>query len=380
MKKLLSILKLLGVWALILLVFGVIFEIYLRNSTYVGKQTLTYTVNDQFGTWRIPNQRAVKVADCYQVDDIEVNSFGMRGAEPNGKKPIKVGFFGDSMLEGIQVNEQDHLVTRLNGANDTVDYLNFATSSTTTVYHLLNLQYHQPIFHLKKAVIFFFMNNDIQENSIPLQLAMNGKRYYYPSFVPDGKGGYGLDYNYRPSDWKNDLRLWLRKSLVFQKLYEIQTAVQMAKMSKATASAGQKVEELKIPIGYQIFAKETTPEWQQAYELTDYSILQLKSYCEKEGIELQFVLVPSVGELLNEQEEKAHYQQLNPLMDNTKPYRYYTDFLTKNNISFIDLYTAARQRIAERKMAYPYFSYDCDGHFAKAGHDLMFEVLKENGF
>ncbi|MEZ4962584.1 MAG: hypothetical protein R2830_22345 [Saprospiraceae bacterium] len=380
MKKVISILKLLGVWTLILLVFGVIFEIYLRNSTYVGKQTLTYTVNDQFGTWRLPNQRAVKVADCYQVDDIRVNSYGMRGAEPDDQKKIKVGFFGDSMLEGIQVNEKDHVVTRLNEANDSVDYLNFATSSTTTVYHLLDLKYHLQFFNLKKAVIFFYMNNDIQENSIPLQVAMNGKRYYYPSYVDDGNGGYKLDYNYRPSDWKNDLRLFLRKSLVFQKLYEIQTAVQMAKLSKAKAVAGQNGEHIEIPIGYQVFAKETTPEWQKAYELTDYSILQLKSFCEEKGIELEFVLVPGVGELLSEQEEKAHYQKLYPLMDQTKPYRYYTAFLTQNNIKYIDLYAAARQRIAEQKLSYPYFSYECDGHFSKAGHDLMFDVLKANGF
>lgn len=379
MKKLLNALKLVGVWVAILLVFGVIFEIYLRNSTYVGKQTLVYTFKDEFGTWRLPNQRAVKVADCYQVDDIRVNSYGMRGEEPVAQKPTKVGFFGDSMLEGIQVNEKDHLVTRLNQANDKVDYLNFATSSTTTVYHLLNLKYHLQQFDLKKAVIFFFMNNDIQENDINLQIAMSGKRYYYPSFKPDGKGGFVLDYGYKPAGLKNEIRRLLRRSLVFQKLFEIEVALRQAKTSKAeAANAGGSAPA--IPIGYQVFAKETTPEWALAYQLTDYSILQLKALCEEKGVELEFVLVPSVGELLTEEEEKEHYRDLMPLMDKSKPYRYYTEFLQKNKIPFIDLYTASKQRIAEKGLKYPYFSYDCDGHFAVLGHDLMFDVLKANGY
>lgn len=380
MKKLLNTLKLLGVWTLILLVFGVVFEIYLRNSTYVGKQTLVYVVNDEFGTWRKPNQQAVKIADCYQVEAIQVNSYGMRGAEPNEKKPIKVAFFGDSMLEGIQVNEQDHLVSRLNTANDSVDYLNFATSSTTTVYHLLNLKYHAEKFDLKKAVVFFFMNNDIQENAIGLQIAMSGKRYYYPSYQPDGKGGYELVYGHKPTGWKNGLRRMLRQSLVFQKLFEIEVAIQQSKASKASPNGAAQTQDLTIPIGYQVFAKETTPEWALAYELTDHSILELQSFCKEKGIELEFVLVPSVGELLSEAEEKAHYKQLLPLMDKDKPYRYYTQFLASHSIPFVDLYSEARQRIASQGMKYPYFSYDCDGHFAKAGHDFMFEVLKARGY
>ena len=366
---------------LIFLVIGLVFEVVLHYVSYPGKSTLYYIHHDAFGTWRKPGQVAEKVSECFKVDKILVNSYGMRGAEPDDAKKIKAGFFGDSMTEGIQVTEEDHFVTRLNVASDSVDYLNFATSSTTTVYHLLNLVYHHEIFHLKKAVIFFFPANDIQENSIDLQVKLNGKRYYYPSYKPDGKGGYVLDDDYRPAGWKYELRDFLRRSLVFQKLYTIQVALQQARLASADAAAAQNAEPpKKLPLGFQVYNRETTPEWKQAFEITDYTILQIKKFCEENGIELEFVLVPSVGDIMSEKEMKDHYGDLYPLVDRDKPYRYYKAFLGENDIPVIDLFRIARERIAVRNIEYPYFSYECDGHFSKAGHDLIFETLKENGY
>ncbi len=366
-----------GVWALVLLLFGVVSEIILHNISYPGKSTIYYVHHEVFGTWRKPNQRAVKIADCYEVDEILVNSYGMRGAEPDIGKKIKVGIFGDSMTEGIQVNEKDHFVTRLNEANDSVDYLNFATSSTTTVYHLLNLKYHHPIFDFDKIIVFFFPANDIQDNSIDLQVQANGKRFYYPSFKKDGKGGYVLDYDYRPTGWKYKVRDVLRKSLVFQKLYTIQAAFQQAKTAVATpAASGIKA----LPVSNQVYGKKWTPAVREAYEITDYTFMEIKSFCEANKIALQVVMVPSVGDVLNEEEMRLHYSDMADLMDREGPYRYYKAFFEKNNISTIDLFQAAHRRIKERGMVFPYFSYECDGHFAKAGHDLIFDTLKSAGY
>ncbi len=356
---------------------GVISEIILHNISYPGKSTIYYIHHEVFGTWRKPNQKAVKIGDCYEVDEILVNSYGMRGAEPDNSKKIKIGIFGDSMTEGIQVNEKDHFVTRLNETNDSIDFLNFATSSTTTTYHLLNLKYHHQIFDFDKAMVFFFPANDIQENSIELQMQFNGKRYYYPSYKKDDNRGFELDYNYRPTSWKYAVRDVLRKSLVFQKLYTIQAAMQKAKASSKPAN-GDKPNAL--PVANMVYGKKLTPAVQEAYEITDFTILQIKSYCETNNIELEFVLVPSVGDLLSKEEIGLYYKNMLDLVDREKPYRYYKSFLEENEIPVIDLFQLSRERIREQNMEYPYFSYECDGHFAVAGHDLIFDTLKSIGY
>ena len=377
MQRIKDILKLVGFWIFLLLVMGVIAEIALHFVSFAGKSTIEYVLHPAFGTWRKPNQKAVKVTDCYEVDEILVNSYGMRGHEPNPDKKIKVGLFGDSMVEGIQVNDSEHFVTLLNNANDTVDYLNFATSSTTTVYHLLNLKYHQPVFNLKKAVIFFFPANDIQENSIPLQIEMSGKRCYYPSFKKDTTEGFVLDTDYAPEGWDSGWRSWLRKSYVLNKIYTILPAMQQARAAKPTTGES---EITSLPIAYQPYNKNRTPEWQTAYDITDFTILQIKEYCRQQGIELEFVLVPSVGDVMSISEQQQYHKKLFDLLDYDIPYRHYTAFLQTQGIPYIDLFDFAKKRIAKQRIPYPYFSFECDGHYSALGHRMMFHGLKAAGF
>lgn len=378
MKKLIEYLKIGGFWLLLLAIIGAVSEVCMRLFSYEGKFTVQYYFHNAFGIWRTPNQMGTKVGGCYEANTILVNSFGVRGREPDALKPIKVGFFGDSMLEGLQVTENDHFITKLNEANDSVDYMNFGMSSTCPTYYLLNLRYHENIFHFNKVVVFLFPANDVQESSIPLQIKMNGKRYYFPTFIKNESGHYLLDEDYQPKDAFFDFKNMLKKSLVFTKLYDIQVFLQQRRITSAPVSAGG--GSTAVPFASQVYIKNLPPEWEEAFQIMEFSIEQIKQFCEARSIPLVFALIPSVGELLNEEEFSKNAGNFQSSIDRYAPYERLKKFLSERNLAYLDFYEIFRDHISRNQLKYPYFSYECDGHFAPLGHEVLFAAFKAAGF
>ena len=172
MQKLRNLMKMLLAWAMLLLIVGIVLEVvlqvrdWMRSSNQREARIVEHTANPFFGTWRVPNQdSAVWKAECFEATDITINSLGMRSEEPNPDKKVKVGWFGDSMIQGYEVSKNDHFLYRLNKADKRRDHLNFGIAATGTITQYQNLLYHLDSIALDEVVLCLYLSNDVWNNS-----------------------------------------------------------------------------------------------------------------------------------------------------------------------------------------------------------------------
>ncbi len=357
------ILAVLVSWLGILLVGLLLIEARYAFGSYEGKYTIYHTLDPEMGIWRLRKQHGVRYASCYAVEDIEINSMGMRAAEPDSGKSRKVAYFGDSMLEGVQVSQNDHFIYQLNAKDSLRDHLNFGMSSTGTAAQWAHFQHFVRIFDFEKVYLFFYPANDLRNNSLPLESQANGgKRGYLPHFVRDSIG-WRLDRNFSP--WGG--RQWLTHSHLVRKLQLLRAGI-----NRGTAST-----HAAIPMhDLEVFQPVYDSLWQEAEAATRYAIQLFADSCKAKNIAFTLVMLPSLNELLSAEERAAYHPAYHNKLDWDKPYKRFQRFLEADSVDYLDFYAFARKRIREESLGFPYLSLDCDGHFGPVGHGVLREMLE----
>jgi hypothetical protein len=355
--------KVFTVWGAILLSALLLIEARYTWGSYDGKYTIYHVLHPEMGIWRLPNQHGVRYADCYAIDDIEINSLGMRAAEPDSTKARKIAYFGDSMLEGVQVSQEDHFMYQLNRKDSLRDHLNFGMSSTGTAAQWAHFQHFSTLFDFEHVFLFFYPANDIRNNSLELETrATGGKRGYLPHFVRD-TAGWRLDTAYSP--WGG--RQWLNQSHLVRKLKIIRA---LRQWSSAQDNPAIPYHDLEV---YQPAYDST---WQEAEAVTQYALQLFADSCEARNIPFTVVLLPSLNELMSSAELAQYHPGYHDLLDWRKPYQTFSTFLKANRIDYLDFYTVAKEAIKETPLGFPYLALPCDGHYGGVGHGLLGEMFK----
>ena len=361
MKRIRKALKLVGIWCLILVGAGLVAEVILRIIPQKEGSNVKYTVIDEFGIWREPDQTVYFKSKCYKAKDIPINSYGMRGGKIGKKSKRRIGFFGDSMLEGLQVEEGDHFVNKLNALFAELEILNFGIRSTGTTAQLENLKFHQPKLDLDAVYLFFYPANDIRNNSMKLEKKMNGgNRGYLPHFVQEN-GEFTLDKNYS----KQQKLQWLKRSRVINLLNDLRHDIRKKRAKKSTG----------YPWVYDVFRRNMGEDWQEAHMFTIHSLLELKNYCDSEEIELTVVILPSINELLTREEIAEHHEGYAELMEFSLPHQHYRKQLNKLGIRYLDFTSYMKIQSRKIRMSYPYIAFECDGHYDQTGHAMLADYL-----
>ena len=360
-RNFLSWARLLGIWCLILLFLGLIAEGVLQMVPYPGKTTLVHYVDEDLGIWHKPHQLAARYSACYSVEDLYINSLGMRAAEVDSTKALKIAYFGDSMLEGVQVSQQDHFIYQLNAQDSIYDHLNFGMSATGTTAQWVHFLHFSQQLPFKKVYLFFYLANDIRNNSLPLeQRANSGNRGYLAHWIPNGAGGFNLDKNYSGmSRWH-----WLKRSRVIQQLNTLRHAITRSPNGKPMLTSDMDV-----------FRHELPTQWLAASRVSRHAVQVFAAGCEAQGIDFTLVLLPSIFELMNVKEQLTYLGTNAEVYDMQGPYKRWRSFLAEENIAFIDGYVLAKAFIEDRGLTYPYLSYACDGHFSPLGHTFLKELI-----
>jgi hypothetical protein len=311
-------------------------------------------MRDSIGLWRVPHQQAEKQESCYRVEDISINSLGMRAEELDAEKKCKIAYFGDSMLEGVQVEKKDHFISLLNEQDSLCDHLNFGLSSTGTAAQFAHWQYFSKEIPFDKVYLFFYPANDLRNNSLALETRANGgNRGYLPHFVATDSGEWQLDRNFAP--FRHGL---LKKSHLLRRLNRL-------RLSLSGRSSRQSLDQ-------GVFRAEYDSLWREAEAATRYALLHFAEACQQAGQDFQIVLLPSVQEwqfFLGEKEKTGK-------LDFGKPYRRFSRFFQEQQLPYLDFYTYSLAHIRRKSLPFPYLAFPCDGHYRPAGHRLLFDMLK----
>lgn len=308
---------------------------------------------------------------------IRINSAGFRDREYSLEKPgdvFRIIILGDSMTEGLQVPlEQTFakvLETLLN--RDTVkedlsrkkfEVLNLGVAAYGTGQEYLLLKEYGLAYQPDLVILAFLSLNDVLNNSLKLEKSMAGtewERIYRPYFIPDGHGDLILlpPQATRVSFWENfyTYRFILNKIRTIPRLREWfwprHTAMDF----------------------WGLYNPKSTPEWREAWDITQKLILKIKK--EAEDHHAGFLLVS----LTNRDSyidgtfagQLKKYAPIN--WDIDKPDKILGDFCQEHSIPFLALTPLFRDYL--KKAGRPIqFHYASDGHWNTEGHRLAAEFI-----
>lgn len=382
LRKLRNFFKLLVGWLVILLILGIVIEVVLqirgamRSSARAESGIVQHTANPFFGTWRTPNQRnAVWEGECFRADDININSYGMRAEEPNTSKKKRVGWFGDSMIQGYEVSKEEHFLYRLNAVDSKRDHLNFGIAATGTVTQLQNFIYHADSLQLDEAVLCLYLSNDVWNNSYNISITDGWELDKPVPFLRKRGSTYYLD----RSRIENHIS-W------FKSLYTVSLlrAIFQRIGTKLTYRSGFNPYSYTCPdvsatidFNKQRFCASCAhPWWEEAHDITAYAIRQFKAECAARNIPLRVLLIPSQEELLSPDQVAERHPALAGLIDYSLENKWCTELLEGEGIPYLNLLPIAQKQVQAEGLEWPFYSLECDMHFAPAGHDLLFEAVR----
>lgn len=378
--------KLVSVWIGILLIIGGLFEIYFqvsdsrRHTALVDEGRIEHTFNENFGIWRIPNQKnKVQKAECFYVNDNNINSLGMRAEELNPRKKRKVGYFGDSMIQASDVSRNDHFIYKLNAYDTLRDHLNFGMAATGTTYQYFNFLHFSEIVHFDEVVLCVYLGNDLWNNSYKISVMNN--------WEPDMVRPYFL-WNTKTQAYDVDMRKvedkvkWYGASKVIGRLIEINEKIQIKlKTRKNPSTYICKAKNKEIPFNVQRYCSLChNPDWEEAKKITEYSILQFKKACKDKNIDFKVVLILSGTEFSTKDEIKRELPDVYEFIDYTKENKYFENFLQSENINYLNLLQPAKDYTSKHQLPISSIKYDCDIHYNPIGHKMLFETLRDKWF
>jgi hypothetical protein len=122
-----------------------------------------------------------------------------------------------------------------------------------------------------------------------------------------------------------------------------------------------------MPVHYNIYAPQYTPEWQEAWEVTKAIILQLHDEANVHGAGLLTVIATTGEELYSE------WRHMIPSdWDLDKPNRILSQHLEQNGIAYLPLLPHFRRDFEESGR---HLHFRIDGHWTAEGHRLAAEAL-----
>ncbi len=308
---------------------------------------------------------------------IRINSAGFRDRDYSLEKPegvFRIIILGDSMTEGLQVPlEQTFakvLETLLNG--DTVkddfskkkfEVLNLGVAAYGTGQEYLLLKEYGLLYQPDLVILAFLSLNDVLNNSLKLEKSMAGtewERTYRPYFIPDDNGDLKLipPRATRIPFWEN---LYTYRFI----LQKIRTAPRLRRWFLPQHTERD---------FWGLYNPRLTPEWREAWDITQKLILKIKKEAENHHARFLLVSLTNRDSFIDGTfaDQLERYAPVN--WDIDKPDKILEDFCQEHSIPFLALTPLFRDYL--KKAGRPIqFHYASDGHWNTEGHRLAAEFI-----
>lgn len=131
-------------------------------------------------------------------------------------------------------------------------------------------------------------------------------------------------------------------------------------LKSRSATASLPLKETELP--FYAYPNESS---QQAFAMLENTLEAIQQFLRERQIELIVVAVPSVKQIQAGLEHPVY----------TYPIQALENITQQHNMAF---YNLAKEMIVyknQHDLPYPYFSFECDGHFNEYGHHVIAELL-----
>jgi lysophospholipase L1-like esterase len=232
---------------------------------------------------------------------VSINRDGMRDRDHSVAKPegtFRIAVLGDSMAEALQVpmdrNFPSVLERRLKGcpalAGKQPEVLNFGVSGYGTAQELIMLRERVWKYQPDLVLLAMFPGNDIRNNDAALN---------HDPFVPyyslrEGK----LVLTYPPPPRREDLLRRVRDvvldhSRLLQVIYQIRKNLRTRESDQMVSRDRDPKLYGEAGVDNETFAPPTTPEWRNAWQVTEALLLAVRDEARAHGTTLAVALIPS---------------------------------------------------------------------------------------
>jgi hypothetical protein len=308
---------------------------------------------------------------------VAFNGRGLRGPDVAIPKPadtFRVLVLGDSVVEGAQVPEDATMAARLRdelaplAGGKRIETVNAGVAGFGTGQELLFLEREGLAYQPDLIVLVFTIANDAADNSIAVarrwKLAANRR----PFFVADGDGPpKPLPFDAPPPETLAGARTLLReRSVLF-------TALELWWIGKSVA----RVQESVVPpleAEREVYLNEVGEDWQQAWEITEVLLGEVRQAADGAGAPLLVVAAPTEWQTYDDLWPKlvGTGSQAQRRFSVTAPNGRLAEIAAHEDLHLLDLREAFRAEATGGGSA-PIFRKD--GHWTVAGHAVAARVI-----
>lgn len=298
-------------------------------------------------------------------------------------KGVKIGVFGDSFTENLQVPEgksfSNLLENKLNrqSSNASSHVFNFGVGKTGTCEQYWRYLTVKNDVKLDYVILAFLPQNDVSDNQY-----QTSKRYRLVGAkhmlfengqlkeILEPAGSVWLDRQ------KADLK-WHCRALINHS-YALSLILQLGAQAYANFSAKKIVNSDYLAGGNRhawlaSFGEPPNQEWRNSWAITEECILRMHHDAEKAGS--TFILLILTGSM-----QIDHPADMDEVYDFRYPHSRLSQFAKTHGIRYLDTYDLFMEE--KKKLTFPYFSFTQDGHYSEVGTEfvakLLFEYFQKN--
>ena len=313
---------------------------------------------------------------------IEINSDGWRGPDVALEPPAgtyRIALLGDSYIEAFEVPFEktvgEVLETRLSALRGTtVEVLNFGQGGYGTSQQLLTLQHEVWKYSPDLVLLAVTTGNDISDNYRPLK-----RSDYVPYHVfKDGK--LVLDSSFLQS------KGYRSRAVSTRQMLGIVQHSRLAQLINRVHHAGRKSERQQENAGGapgdelglrdEVQLPPTTPDWQEAWRVTESIISLMRDECRKKDTPFAVVTLTRGIQVTPVRERKEAFLRQLGAKDLYYPERRLADFGKREGIPVLNLAPAMAQQAEERQVYFHAFHDSLGiGHWNAAGHVAAAELI-----
>ncbi len=384
-KEILNSIFALLIGIMISLIIGEFILRLIPTKYNMWKSRVNYTRDDSNLNKFTPNQKFVWNKACFQISPIHINSFGFRDIEWNFNGDIKIGILGDSFMEALQVSEDAHtsaILRRLFRINSSksIEVFNAGVSGRGTIMELLHYKRYFKPLNMQIVILFFLTGNDLRDNHCELSRIVDHYIQKPCAYLQDGALNIDTDILKLNDKFKEDSEN--SSSKLTLKVEFLKKRILLYQVYKDLVSSFTTVlDNNKLPLDWYVYTPPVTTEWQEAWEITEQSLVMLKREIENDGGKFIVVTIPEharMTRMINEEERKKGFSEF----DVFYPVKRLKEFARTNNILFLELEPYFFEYRDKFNLEEPYFSFSCDGHWNPLGHfiasNLVAGYLVEN--
>ena len=329
-----------------------------------------YSGDPDVGYLPLPRQDAAYNLACLRNPHVRTNGLGFRGGEWQATRSPRIALLGDSYMLALTIDERRHLASLLRSSTGG-EIWNAGVSGYGTFQELL---VWRKVLRDRKpdlTVLFLYLENDVRDNHCGLSRA-EGQIYSPCLEIRAGEPHQRTDFELRRPDagWKT----WLKTNC-----YTFRALRKLSGKRPSRPPRGRFFDQESF--AYNVYRPHLSRQWDEAWQVTEWALKELKAETEAAGSRLLVVNVPGPLQLAPDWRAELTAQigaEPAPAdFDMQYPLTRLEAIAASAAIDLLDLRPAFLAYRDRHALKAPVFGWCCDGHWNPLGHRLAADLVHD---